>query len=1035
MQDRKTPLEMLETTPITQLSVGKTSFRRSLAQKGYRNIIEVLNLTAAQIDQSFSLDEACTIESLQASYTRDPETFAKNALEKFSHPHVGHSLTMSAQIPHALNEAHGYTPRTSRLSSTQTDPYSYLHLPFVIKLSQFEQKAKETLDDLGDAQDNVIVYQCFDVFSTDFKEIDENFQLLFDHFEYRPQYALNFIEKFLVNIFLVYVADRARTFHEQRGFWTQFFPTIHFRQSNNDARTAFKQLFYTNLQRKGMPVYQADENARHFYLTALLHGGLSKSSWGSLWKTSILPLAHSIRALGNGSQIDIDDRSVLQTVLDESNVYTPPRTELELLRKAPVALAAPLLGSALRVGMQIESARKTGTGLTMLTSYGLPGIAIEALMDIETRRAGDGDNGSADRSSRCEIIALPKADLRLDVERGNVALHWDRQPFPLSQSARRIDYYVHGEKRLEQHFHYGIDKCVLDDARIEVAPLPQYEVALKLMERDERSGEWREIASLEQNFERLNPGCFEFIENSKGIFKLRRPNNRITRTRSIAYILDDGLGIDPGPGMEFLESYESQGAWGSTTIEIYRVSPGSSGSIIAIGENGSRERIAVWQENYRSSIDKTGVLGTTLDGIDLYGFIPDENEENIGLPSFYIEAFDGRSALDDLDIECKCDGEHVSIKREILWEDLGADDTKGARIKLSPTESSHFYFHRHINHCIVEARQRPAQGSLVFRYKFCVAPIQDFHLESITLKDYELNSVYTFTSAESMFVIDETGTIRRPDESGRFFFSTPLSSATLRVRIVSSRTAKSTDALLDLAALEIAIPRRLIDRARRRPLCLADAQAGYAEGLCDVKVGNWSQSRAVLVQLGDIPLYFRELPRPTTGNFSVFSDTHVFLPSTRRDMRDLPLSICVFYGYRRSEGKLVPAHARAEMLPCREGLGFTTWSIRFDSAGRAFVNLNAPLACDAEVVIQRVRPHGTEWRDKPFRHVAHEGDHRVPLPRGITTALQGHRVFEMSFTPLDEFADIFDDDEEGDATSLNDSTATFILKGIDHHGK
>lgn len=1042
MADDKTPLELLKTTPITELSVGKATFRRSLERKGYRNLVDVLNLTDSEIDRVFSLDDACAIESLQESFKSNPEEFAKRVLDKpiHSHPEPSKPVRSTPQTLRTPSWKRERTPLNFEWSSTQVDPFAYLHLPFVGDLSKYEKRAKEVFNDLNDRQDNVIVYQCFDNFATEFDQINESFQLLFDHFVHKPKDALFFINKFLENIFLVYVADRARTFHEHQGFWKQYFPTIHINPSNSDAQTAFKQLFYSGLQDKNMPVYQEDESSRHFYLTALLHGGLSRSSWADLWSDSILPLARSNRTMGNGSQVDVDGREVLKAILGESSAYAPPKTELDLLRKAPVAIAAPLLESALRVGMQIESSSKIGSGPTMLTSYGLPDIAIEALIDMDNKRAGTiRKNVSADKTVYREILALPKANLQLDIKRGRVALHWNRQLFPLSKNTRRIDYYIDDVKKDERPLHFSTSKCTLDEMRIDVEPRPQYEVALKLMELDERSNTWTEIASLEQNFERINPGCFEFIQNAQEVFCLRRPSDRITRVRTIAYILDDGLSIDPGPGMELIEKYEPQGTWNARSIVIYKVAPGASGSITSIGEDGSQEEIAVWQENYRSNIDKTGVLGTTLSGIDLYGFIPDENGYNIGLPSFYIEAFDGRSALDDLDIFCQCDGERASIKREVLWEDLGGSGSKAARIKLSPAKSSQFSFHRHINLCSLEAHQRSTQGRPIFKYKFCVAPIQDFHLESIALNGYDLDAVYNFESSEDMFVIDQNQKIQRPDESGRFIFKTPLSRNTLRIRIVSSLTSKTTDALIDLAALDMSIPRHLIERARTRPLCLPDAQAGYNDGRCSIKAGNWSQSRAILVKLGDIPLYYKELSRPSTSDFSIFANVENFLQVNGLDARDLPLSLCVFYGYKQSGSNLVPAHADTTLLRCKEGFGFSTWDIRFGSQGDAFVKLDMPLSSDVEVSIRQVDVRGTRQKGKPFIYAAHEGEQRIPLPKSIITALQRRRIFEMKFTLPDEFAEfdsLFCDDEEGDDDiSSNGLTTTFTLKGTDSHGK
>lgn len=1040
MTDSSTYIRLLRETPITALSVGRSSFRRTLASKGYSNLLDVLELSDAEIDREFNLDTVCTIESLQHAYKNDPEAFAKKALERAPRTHSA-PATQAESKPKTTRKATQRRITPSSYLATNTigsDLSSYLCLSFISKLLEYDKRARDAFDELNDRQDNVIVYQAFDAFATEFDDINENFQHFFDYFEHRSRDALAFIDKYLRNIFLIYVADRARTFHEHQGFWAHYFPTIHISSSSSNTQTEFKRVFYTCLQRKNMPVYQNDESARHFYLTALLHGGLSRSSWAALWETAILPLANASRLFGSGPRADVDGRTILKTILDDTNAYTPPRTELELLRKAPVALVTPLLESALQVGLQVESGSAIGSGPTMLTSYGLPDVAIEALIDLKSRDAA-GRNNPAQPENRREFLALPKAELQLDLSRGRVVLCWNKQLFPLSRNRRRIDYYVDDEKMGEQPLHYGVNKCTLDSMRIDVDPRPQYEVSLKLMEFSDRSDSWKEIASLDQYFERLNPGCFEFIQNTQGIFSLRRPSDRITRTRTVAYILEDGLSINPGMGMELVEKYEPQGTWNALTIHVYKVTPGSNGSILAECEDGSQEEIAVWQENYRSHIDKTGVLGATIGGIDLYGFIPDENGNNIGLPCFYIEAFNGRAALDDLEIICKCDDESTSIKREVLWEDVEDGDSQAARIKLSPTESSHFFFNKHINLCTIEARQRSAGNRPIFKYKFCVTPIQDFHLESVALNGYDLDAVYSFESSEEMYVIDQLHAIQNKDEHGRFTFTMPLSSSVLPIRIVSSLTAKTTDALIDLAALDISIPHHLVDRAKSRPLCLPDAQAGYIDGQCNIKTSNWSQSRAVLVQLGGIPLYYKELSRPNSSSFSIFSDISNFLQTGAEGARYLPLTLCVYYGYKRTDTGLAHTYAVTTLLDCKEGFGFTTWDLRFDSRGDAFVKFDAPLLCDVQATLQQTNAHNSRRQAEPFVLTLHEGDDRIPLPRGITTALLRHRTFEMSLTLLDDFAGFasffFDDEEDGETMPQNGPTSTFILKGPDHRDK
>ena len=99
------------------------------------------------------------------------------------------------------------------------------------------------------------------------------------------------------------------------------------------------------------------------------------------------------------------------------------------------------------------------------------------------------------------------------------------------------------------------------------------------MQKDAQTGEYVEASSLNQTFTRNKPGCFEFIKDAKGLYRLRGRNERITRKRRIAYIVKDGYRIEPGQGMSAVSEYETSGGWDGTQIFIYDVEPGSAGSV------------------------------------------------------------------------------------------------------------------------------------------------------------------------------------------------------------------------------------------------------------------------------------------------------------------------------------------------------------------------------------------------------------------------------------------------------------------------
>lgn len=268
-------VELLKSTPITELSVANKPFLRLLERNGYTNIIEALDAPYGDIIRICNDKQLQAYDSLQKKYNRDPEAFAKETLElpRQSHPMPAHRPSSPANTTHSTVKRWQRDPLDLSQASVGLDISSYLYLPFMQKLSDYDDRAQHIFNELQDRQDNVIVYQAFDAFATEFDEINKCFQELFRHYQHAPRKGLAIVKRFLENIFLIYVADRARTFHD-KGFWSNFFPTIHISEANSDAQSAFKQLFYTGLQDKNMPVYQEDESARHYYLTALLHGGL-----------------------------------------------------------------------------------------------------------------------------------------------------------------------------------------------------------------------------------------------------------------------------------------------------------------------------------------------------------------------------------------------------------------------------------------------------------------------------------------------------------------------------------------------------------------------------------------------------------------------------------------------------------------------------------------------------------------------------------------------------------------------------------------
>ena len=587
------------------------------------------------------------------------------------------------------------------------------------------------------------------------------------------------------------------------------------------------------------------------------------------------------------------------------------------------------------------------------------------------------------------------ASLQLDLSEGTVSMCWPRQQFPLHFADSRIDYYVDGNLALSGSFEVSVGKCILEAIRISVKPQQRYDVELKLMHRDEANGEYIEVSSLHQTFSRSKPGCFEFVKDAKGIFRLRGRNERISKRRRIAYIVKEGLLIEPGPGMEAVSEYETAGSWDGTQIFIYDVEPGAAGSVI---DAFTGNEVAVWQERYAARIDKRRIIGETADGLDLYGFVPCELGTNGGLPSVSIEVLDGVSAIEDLDITCMCDGVRIAMPRHILWaDDYG--DSKAARIALVPQESSLFDWH--IEMCEIEARQRSTGGKAVFRYRFAVVPIRDFRLRSVSFEYGAAIADYGFQAMLAMTVTDSQESPEDVGAWGRYAARTLLRDEFLPVRIESRDSGKSTDAKLALAAIDIDMPDKLVTISKERPICLADAlDLGPSAGNFKIKAFGWRYNRAAMVRLGYEPLFLKELKHPGEHEFNLFRSPSSFMQADDAPPNDRPLTLTIVYGDDVSEGRLKPAWTDMKLLECREGLGISGWSVLADRNGTSFLRFDGAPLCNV---------HFEFKRKIGGRTVAEEfvpaGSTEVSLPASVSRLLDTQKKLLVEVSPTDYWSD------------------------------
>lgn len=831
------------------------------------------------------------------------------------------------------------------------------NLPFFAQLVDYDRRAAGVLDELNDRFEDVMVYQAFDEFATELDDIERAFELLFAHYKGKPRQALRRIDESFRDVYIVYLAERARAAYDGGNLWGNLFGSIGVDDGNVQA--AFKRLFVDQLRRRGMPLYGQDEAAHYYFYTALLHGGLSEDSWVDLWMKSLLPLAKKYASGQFGFGGEIDGRAVLREIKATDSRFAPRKSVLAILEKAPDATIVPLFDASFRVADQMSGEGVAQGGYVMLSSFGLPDAAMQALRTSQelanqarSRGGGRAAGNAKTGKGATRIVYLPMASLQLDLATGTVLMRWPKQQFPLHFAGGRIDYYVNESLAASKPFSAAIDKCILDSVDIAVEPQDRYDVELKLMQRSGEGEDYEEKSSLRQSFSRNKPHCFEFVRDAKGVFHLRGRNERISKRRRIAYIVSDGFRIEPGYGMVAVSEYDTAGAWSGRQIALYDVEPGASGSIV---DTRSDEEVAVWQERYSARIDRRRIIGETEEGLDLYGFVPNRLGTNAGLPRIRIQAFDGVDALDDLDVVCLCDGARVSVPRHVLWAD-GYGESNAAEIALALDETNQIG--RHVERCEVVARQKSAEERIVFRYRFAIVPIQGFRLTDISFDFGCPVATYEFQAVQDISVENAQGD--RIDRCwltqwGFYEARMLLSDEYLRVRIESYGRGELTIAKLALAALSVEIPMKLLEIAKERPICLADVcnLGAFAANFKVSATGN-RYNRAAMAII-DTPVFYSEMKRAETHGFNLFDseNAHAFAQKAGEKPHEMNLSLCVWYGDDVSSGYLRRAWAETPLLACREGLGFNGVRITINGQGIPVLRFDGVPLCNLHLDFKR----------------------------------------------------------------------------------
>lgn len=1010
-------LDRLERTPVTKLDIGDTRFRRELATLGCSNIIEVLKLPLKTVDRKLSLDANDLLDKLRDKYEKDPESFAKQVLPapKDDPPAAAFAGFSQAGSPDVRDLGHVSGPVTVNHVSSHTrvavQPAAERpRAPFSLRttlvatpeddwfkeLRELNARAGEVFDDLDDRFDTVMVHMAFEALATSLDAMRGDFRALFAYYRGRHGDALVLIDTYLRNIYLVFIADRARELYDGAGLWINVFNELGV--VNNRIQGDLKKIFVAQLERRNMPRYAVGESDFYYLYTALMHGGLSEDLWADLWKKSVRPFCRKLLKSSTYTSYETVALELLDEIKNPDSCYAPNNSVRKILEKVPSASVASLFVSALDVAAQVDGPTTVGSGLQMLSSHGLPDAAMVALRN----QLGKGASRRDGRVSRGSLIYFPEAELSLDIDSGSVLIAWPELALPSDLGGGVVEYVINGELVHSEPVRYSVNRCVLPAVKIPVTPCAKYSVELRM-------GGEALPGSLRQSIHRSRPGCFEFVETRRGTYRLRGAKERLTKTRKIAYLVEESLEVVPGHGMIPGAVYETDDSWGEARVQVFTVEPGASGSII---ESVTGREVAVWHESYRVHVSKDRRIGRTMEGLDLYGQSPDldgfdgESPDlagfDGGLPIITVTGVNGEDVFKDLKVECFCDGKWVSIarrKRTLQRE----DGVKEVTVCLDLAGS--FFPSRFVQNCEIAVRQVSASDSLIYRYRFAMAPIGGFHIESMSISDGVLLARYCFKSAYAVDISMGDGGKQRVNALDDYAATVPLSDEILPLLIEAAEdeVLTSINALVDLAAIDVRLPEQLVVLSGQRPICLYDAlELGPSAARITLYASGWRVGRVALVMLDSHLLLYKPMDAPGRYEINLFENPEMFLPGPNGAGR-FPLTLSLWFGSRHEGLTTQRAYVDVELLDCSEGLGFNGVERYTDANFRCWLRFDSPALCDC--VVRFTGRHA----DKEYGEVELPcGETKVEVPPAAVRALASRRKVRACVLKTDIFGDVDD---------------------------
>lgn len=1000
-------LQLLSQTPIARLNIGEARFRRELVTLGCASIIDVFKLPYKTVDAKLSLGASEWLDKLRSRYEEDPDAFADEALSKpkaVQSTQSGHTDQSGSATP--LMRAGSIRPsaggdsvsseRSADCLPAKTARRSYFLHDSVVsapdiecfkRLRLLECDARNIFDDLEDRFEVVMVHMAFDELAVALDEVRADFKRLFMHYRGRHREAVALIGRYLGNIYLVYLADRARELFDGDKLWPYVFGEVGVTSQN--IQIDMKKLFIDQLERwPKMPRYAENESDFYYLYTTLMHGGLTEGLWEDLWKKSILPFCKKLLISSSYSSYETVALDLLDSLRNPESRLSPSSSVRRILQKVPDASVAGLLSSALGVAAQVTRNVQSASSLQMLSSNGLPDTAVAALRN-QLAQGKQSRKGSS-RTSGGELISIPEAELSLDLGSGKVLMAWPALVLPQVLAGGVLEYVVNGEPVHEEPIQHSVNRSLLKAVKIPVRPSARYAVEIRLSE-DSANGQAL-VGTLRQSIHRSRPGCFEFIQARTGSYRLRGAKERLTKSRRIAYLVEERLEVVPVGGMAPGSVYETDSSWGEARVQVFTVEPGASGKIV---DRKTGSEVAVWHESYLVRVSKDRRIGKTLGGLDLFGESPDARGFNGGLPLITVYGAGDNNAFDDLEIVCTCDGQRVSIarKEKSLWRE---DGTKENMVLLDLVGSN--FPSSFVERCEIVARQKSAGGAPIYRYKFALAPIRGFHLDALDFSYGVLLATYRFKSVCDLDVSAGGNEKRRVPAWCDYAATVPLSDEALAISIDAASREASLAATLDLAAIDVQIPKALVDVTKRRPVCLSDVfELSPSDGRIVISASGWKVDRAALVMLGEKPLFYRSMETPGKYVINLFANPSMFVPDAG-SAQMMPLGLTISNGSTYEGDWARPASAETKLFNCCEGIGFHSYEVFTDSSLRFFLRFDAPVLGSCSIRFF------SRTADKTYGEVAlAAGEAEVELPQAVIRALSTHRKICASVVTTDIF--------------------------------